>query len=498
MTKQKFLVQGVILTVISLIMKSSNMFYRSYLSSKIGAEGLGLYQLIFSIFILAITLSTSGISLAVTRLVSSCIAQNKRSEIRSVVKKCLFFCFSLSFTISLIFFFFSDFCATVFLGNSNAANSLKILGVGLVFMSSCTCMRGYFLAVDESVSCALAELCEQAITIGLTVIIFVVMPFNTIEEACFYAMVSSTIGESVSFIIDIISCKYSLNKHTPLKTDKAKGVFKAMTRIALPCTFSSAARSLLSTTENLLIPRQLRLSGYSYSQSMVQYGLLQGMAIPVLYFPSAFIGSFASLLIPKICKEYELNHKNAVAHISAKALNTTIAFGVITSAVFLGFPNLISTVFYQNEDAGYLIKILAPLVPLMYLDIVVDCILKGLDKQLSSMKLNIVDSLLRVVFILIFMEGFGINAYIVILFFSVIFNASISIHKLIKVTKLKLNFFRNLSLQIPCALICVYISANLFCPFSSELLMLIYYISLSYIFYYVVYTMSIKLFGMRI
>ncbi|MFI3206643.1 MAG: oligosaccharide flippase family protein [Clostridia bacterium] len=452
MTKKKFLMQGTILTIIALVMRSTNMYFRSYLSVKIGAEGMGLYQLIFSVFLLATTLSTSGISLAVTRLVSSLIAKNKRGEIKSTVTKCLAFCLFLSLSISSIFFFCSDFIAINFLSNAMASPSLKILGLGLPFMSICTCIKGYFLAVDEGVSSGIADLVEQIITIGGTVVIFTFFPFENIETACVYAMIASTLGEISSFLIDFISMKLSLMKHCPKKREKSHGVIKSLSHIALPCTLSSTARSLLNTAENLLVPIKLQQSGLSYSLSMNQYGLLSGMAFPILYFPSALIGPFASLLIPKICREKELSHPNAVAYITEKAVGTAVSFGIITSAVFFSFSSLLADVFYQSTDAGIYIAILSPLVPLMYLDIVVDCLLKGLDQQLNSMKYNILDSSIRLVLVMTFMSIFAMKSYIVIIFISMILNASLSFGKVIKVTGMGFSFLKKLFYQIPLAI----------------------------------------------
>ena len=459
MTKKKFLIQGAILTLISIFMRTTNMFFRSYLSGKIGAEGMGLYQLIFSVFILAVTLSTSGISLAVTRIVSSLIATNERGKIRSATSKCLLFCLSLSLFISFLFFFCSDFISINMLHNIKASKSLKILGFGLPFMSICTCIKGYFLAVDEGVSCGFAELFEQIITIGGTVLIFTYIPFDNIETACYFAMIASSVGEFGSFLIDIIAMRFSINRHSPRKEkSKSSGVIKSLSHIALPCTLSSAARSLLSTAENLLIPMRLQKGGFSYSQAMSQYGLLQGMALPILYFPSALIGPFASLLIPKMCKEKELNHKKAVAHITEKAVSTAVSFGVITAGYFFMFGDLLSQVFYQNSNASIYICVLAPLVPLMYLDIVVDCLLKGLDEQLNSMKYNIMDSSIRVVLVSLLLSAFGMKSYIAIIFMSMIFNCSLSFGKVIKVTGMGFSFLKKFLYQIPIMIIAINIA----------------------------------------
>ncbi len=485
MNKRNFLLQGGILTAISLVMRSGGMYYRSYLSGYMGAEGLGLYQLIFSVFVLAITLSTSGISLAVTRLVSAAIAKNQRNKIKSIVKKCLLFSLALSLFISCVFFFFSDFLAVLFLSNSEAGESLRILGIGLPFMALCTSMRGYFLSVDESITCMVAEFFEQIFTIGITIAIFTVMPFESIEQACVYAMIASTIGEMISFLIDIIACKFSLKKHTPKDKKEAKHVFKALGHIALPCTMSTAVRSLLNTCENILIPNRLRAGGASYSLSMEQYGLIHGMAVPMLYFPTAIIYSFAFLLIPKICKEFEKGHKKAVAYITGKAVMTATNFGIISFVFFFNFSNLLSKVVYSNEEAGALIKILSPLLPLICLDIVIDCLLKGLDQQIHTMKLNIVDSGLRVLFIWLFLSSFGIDSYVVIIFFSTVFNASLSMHKLIHVTNMSLSIFKDTIIRLPIAFVSVYIASTVNVT-ENETARLIISLAVSYGIYYAV------------
>ena len=148
------------------------MGYRSYLSQKIGSEGMGLYQLIFSVFMLTVTLSTSGISLAVTRMVSAAIAAGRRESIRSTVARCFGFCLTISLCIAAVLFFLAGPAATVFLDNPDAAPCLRILGLGLPFMSLCTCMKGYFLAVDESLSTAASDTLEQILTILATVYLF--------------------------------------------------------------------------------------------------------------------------------------------------------------------------------------------------------------------------------------------------------------------------------------------------------------------------------------
>lgn len=443
MTKRKFLLQGIALTAFSLFFRITNIGYRAYLSGKIGAEGMGLYQLIFSVFLLTITLSTSGISLAVTRMVTAAIAANRRCTVRSVVTQCFLFCLTVSCTIAVLLLCFSDFAAAHILGNAGAAPSLRILALGLPFMSQCTCMKGYFLAVDESLSTSWSDAVEQVLTIFSAVVLFWYFAPQSIEAACFAAMIASTFGEAVSFLAGFLIYRRSLKRNTPKEKEQATGVLHGMFHIAVPCTLSSAARSLLSTAENLLIPRELGRYGLSRAASMSAYGLLQGMAMPMLYFPSSFLTSFASLLIPKTAREFELSHRRAVRHITQRAVHAALQFGIFCSGIFFVFGSDWGEAFYKSREAGAYLKILAPLVPLLYLDVVVDSLLKGLDEQLNSMKYNFSDSFLRVLLILLFMRFAGMRAYIAILFFSSIFNAMLSVRRLLKVADVHIGLLKS-------------------------------------------------------
>ena len=218
---------------------------------------------------------------------------------------------------------------------------------------------------------------------------------------------------------------------------------------------SSAARSALNTGENLLIPRELQKFGLGYSAALSQYGLLQGMAMPMLYFPSSLLSSFASLLIPKIAKERELDHRRAVAHITGKAVRLALAFGTFFAGVFFCFGDAWGQAFYHSSAAGAYLRMLAPLVPLIYLDVVVDSLLKGMDEQFNSMKYNFADSFLRVALVLCLLRFFGMESYVCILFFSTIFNATLSLHRLLKVTRVRLSLLRHVALPLLCAAVSV-------------------------------------------
>ena len=475
--KSLFLKQGAVLTLVSVFLRLTNIFYRSFLSGKMGSEGLGVYQLIFSVFTLSVTLSTSGVSLAVTRLVSKVIAEKNEGSVKKVIRRCLLFSFLLSIFISLLLFIFSDFLALYFLKDINLSPCLKILSLGLPFMAMCTSFKGYFLALDKGTVTGIADTLEQILTILLCVIFFNIFSLNSIISGCTAAMAASSLGETVSFIYNYISYRKSLKKFKNKNKTKTKlpenYVRNGLVHIALPCTLSSAARSLLGTLENLLIPIKLTELGLKRNAALSSYGILQGMAVPIVYFPSSFLSSFAFLLIPKISFDRETNRKKHLSFLTEKALYSALSFSFFFLSLFYLCSEEFSLLIYNNAEAGAFIRLLAPLVPLMYLDIVVDNLLKGMDKQFDSMKFNMLDAFLRVALIYLFMGKFGMNAYISIIWFSTVFNAALSLNKLIKVTEIGINNFFPLLILLPSSFLSVQFSSALssLLPFKDNLLL---------------------------
>ena len=74
-----------ILTVTGLGLRAAGMFFRVYIAARIGAEGMGLYQLIFTLYSLCITVATAGVSVAATRLAAEELARPQPGRAKGVL-----------------------------------------------------------------------------------------------------------------------------------------------------------------------------------------------------------------------------------------------------------------------------------------------------------------------------------------------------------------------------------------------------------------------------
>ena len=433
MQKRRFFLNAIILMGSSFLLRVLHIGFRVFLAGRIGAAGMGLYQLIFSVFMTAIAVCTSGVSLTVTRITTEAIGKQQPGTIPSAIRKCVLFGLCVGLAAATSLFVLAKPLAVHLLGDLRAASALRILAPGLPFMAMCACFKGYFLAVRKAMHAAMGEVLEQLVTIGVPVFLFLYATPDGLENAAKAVMLGSTLGEAASFLYTAFCYRIELFRQQA-PPQKSRGVFRAIAHIALPSAMASTVRTMLGTAENLLIPFGLRRSGMNAERSMEHYGILQGMSFPVLLFPSSFLLPFSLLLVPEISEARARGAQNAVAHTIERALQIALLFSILIAGIFFGFAPDLGRLFYQSTEAGGYLRILSPLVPLLYLDTVVDGILKGLDEQLRSMRYNLLDAVLRVGLIVVLLPQFGIKGYLCILFFSTIFNASLSLARLLKVS----------------------------------------------------------------
>lgn len=479
--KKQFIRNGFILTVTSLLIRIISMSFRIYLSDKIGAEGIGLYQLILTVYLFFSTITTSGMCLTVTRLVTDYNARNEPSKARYVTYKCLVISVIISVVFGFILFIFADFIGTYFLKDERTVLSLKILAPSLPFMAFSACLRGYFYAGRKTLQTSGEQLLEQVIEIGVFIFIFTYFSPNELSYACCAIVAGTTCAEFISFFYSLI-LYITDNRKQKYRCEKVQYLGRKILPIALPVTASSCLRSGLSAIENVLIPSGLKKYGADYTRALSQYGIISGMAMPVLVFPSVFILPFATLIIPEMSQASVEKRKNGIHYMTEKMFRLTLLYSLPVMVIFMFFAGQIGEILYHSNEAGFYIALLAPVVPLMYLDSIVDGILKGLNEQVSYLAYNIIDSVIRVILTYILLPKLGIAGVVIVIIVSELLNTSLSIARLLKITGIQLMIFDWIIRPLIC--ICVPCLIAMILPsFSSDISDIIFKIIFCCLFY---------------
>lgn len=384
-----------------------------------------------SVYGFAITIALSGINLATTRIVAEEIAIGNIGNIKKVVRKCLMFSILFSCIGSILLFTFAPLISTTWLHGKVSSVPFYIIAISLPFISMSSCINGYFAAVRNTIKPASDQILEQLLKVTLiSLFLNHFMPCG-LEYICISLILGNIISEILSFFYIYILYKFDrkkFNTYTPTKSFFEKRILQ----ITIPVGLTSFIRSGLSTLKQILIPLGFEKHGNTCAQALTNYGLITGMAMPLVLFPNVIILTFSNLLIPEFAEFNARCEHLRIQRITKKILKYTFIFSIIIAFLLFIFSEHFSNLMYKTNSVSFYIKILAPLVPIMYIDNVVDAILKGLDKQINVLKINILDLITSIILIFFLIPQFGIMGYIFIIYFSELLNFILSYSSLRK------------------------------------------------------------------
>jgi stage V sporulation protein B len=207
--------------------------------------------------------------------------------------------------------------------------------------------------------------------------------------------------------------------------------------VTLPVAVAAYARSGLITLEHMLIPIGLKRSGLNHGASLASYGTLHSMALPVVLFPCALLSSFAGLLVPEMTEAHVRGDQRHIQYMMEKVFLLTLLFSIGTAGIVLCFSRELGLLLYGSEQAALYIRVLAPLIPVMYMDSATDAMLKGLGQQVYSMNVNIVDASLSVLLVWLLLPSLGIWGYVITIYFTELLNAALSVARLLMIANLR-------------------------------------------------------------
>lgn len=442
MRKLEFFKNAMILTVTALILRAIGIVFRIYMSNKIGPEGMGLYQLIFSIYVLAATFASSGISTAVTRLIAEEMGRGSKKSVLKILYRATALTLIIAVISSLAVFFGADLIARYGLRDVRAVPALQILAFSLPFMGVSSCLRGYFIARRNASSPSASQIFEQLVRIAVFMVLIDRFASRGLVFTCAVVLLADTVAEAVSCGYLWLAYRRDLRRLESGENRPRRPAYPVVRRIisiALPITAGRYLNTALHTAENLLVPGSLTKFNASRETSLSQFGMLKGMAMPILFFPASFLTAISTLLIPEISEAAAEGRKSKVDAAVKHSIHVTLTLSILISGLFMLLGPALGSLIYQSEEVGFMIRALAPIVPFMYLESVCDGILKGLNQQVSSFKYSVIDSVLRIALIVLLVPRQGMIGFLGVMTVSNILTSTLNIRRLLVVTKLKLD-----------------------------------------------------------
>ncbi len=414
-----------LLTLSGVLAKTIDFSFRSYYSSSLGEEGMGIFSLIMSVYGIILSMCGAGMGAAVSRIV----AIEEKGEGERALQTAVTITGSIGLFCTAFVFFFADRVALSYLGDIRCALGLLCIAPASIFMGISACFKGYFYGKGKIFSPASSEFIEQGIKI--TAISFLLRKglVKGIDYGCAGVLLGLTIGE-------LSSCAYLFIMYK-LKRAKAfseKSQVLPVLRLSLPTFFGAVSGSYLRSIENIWIVRGFKKFGMDASSSLSEHGLIHGMTMPLLVFPLTLISSFMAFLIPEISKAEK---SGALERKVKKVWGVALVCGGIIFLAFFFFCEEISELVYGTAECARYIRPLSVLCPVMILDSLSNGILNGLGEQARLFIYSLADNIFRLGAVYFAIPCFGNGAIIAMIFMSNIFTCFITMKRVKKRAGLK-------------------------------------------------------------
>ncbi len=421
MNKKSPIILGTLmLTLAGFISKIIGFFYRIYLSRILGSEALGIYHLIFPIFGVCFSLCCGGMQTALSKYIAGEMACNRRKASQMYFNCAVLIATALAFGCSAILFNFSHPIAVSILHEPRCEELLKILSLCIPLSAIHSCVHGFYYGIHKASVPAFSQLVEQLIRVSAVIIIVTITLSENGQVTTVHAVYGLVAGEFAACLFSLAafaiykaknSCtsqKSITDKYSPRYTN----IFRNLVNLFVPLTCTRLVISLLQSCESILIPIMLVRSGLIRSEALSVYGVLTGMALPFILFPTAITNSMAVMLLPAVSQAEASDDSARILKTTETTTGVSLYMGFLFAGLFISFGQSIGTLIYADESAGSFITILAWLCPFLYAATTMASTINGLGKPKVSFINTIASLSVRLCFIVLLVPLLGIKAYL--------------------------------------------------------------------------------------
>jgi stage V sporulation protein B len=422
--KKNIIVKGtLILTIAGFITRFVGFFYRIFLSNAMGAELLGIYQLIFPVYSICFTIYATGIQTSISRLVAAELGRKNPKNIKKILRIGILISVSLAIIISFLVYRYADFIAVRFLMENRSIDSLQLLAVVFPFCGVTACINGYYYGLKKAGVPASTQLLEQVIRVVIVYIIAMYAGGGEAKVTLQLAVFGLVIGEVASSVYNLLSLMVSKSPSDLLlygpdpeaKPDSRGQIIRNLMSLSIPLSLNRLLLSILHSVEAVLIPAMLRRYGLSTEEALATFGILNGMSIPFIMFPTALTNALAVLILPTVSEAQATQNDNLIGRTTAVAIKYSVIIGILSTGLFIIFGRDLGLTVFHNEQAGAYLMILAWLCPFIYLTTTLSSIINGLGKAHVTFANSIISSVLKIILVALLIPSYGIKGYLIAL-----------------------------------------------------------------------------------
>lgn len=341
--KGRMLSGAAVLAIGSVLAKILGALYRVPLTNILGAEGMGMYQLVFPVFALFMVLSTAGIPTALSRMVAE-----KRAE-GAPTKKYLFSAVLVLLTLGTLFailtFALSGQLAE-WQGNANTRTGFMIIAPTLILVSLIAGFRGWFQGEMYMLPTAISNIIEQVVKLAVGIGLSVAFIPRGVTAAVNGALLGIAVSEAFALLYLVITYLVRGRKLKSERLAVTREDARVMFRVAFPIAIVAILMPLSNFFDSVILVNVLKSAGVAQDVATAQYGLLSGPVNSLINMPIVVIMSLAVVIVPSVTISRVQRDIDGVMLKSRLSIKLAYLIGVPSAFFFMVFaPRLLPVIY---------------------------------------------------------------------------------------------------------------------------------------------------------
>lgn len=447
MVKNKLLRDTVLLTVMQLALDSAALLLNSFITRQLGASAVGLFSLMGSFLGLAGILSNGNAFLCTSRLISEELGKTQGNPNR-VLLHGISLCMMTSASVSIVIFIFAQPIGSAFFGSDEMTSYLRLMPIALISGAVCGCIEGYYNACRKASLAAVSDIVNFIVKAAVIVAMTLSASHHDSASACKIMITAVIAGNAASLLLMIL-----LFPSVHVKSAGRSSLsFRDYAALAFPIMGGSILTSFLSSANDALVPVCLRQFGDSQEKALALFGIFEAIVIPTVFFPSVVLCSLSGMIVTESARASAAGNRERLKSLTQRIIRYTLIYAAASSAVLIRFGRPLGVLLGGGETGGKMIAAIAPVVPFIYLEIVLEALIKGMGLQGFSSLNYLAEYVIRISIVLILVPRCGFVGIAISYYASNIFGNVNRLTKLLRHTSAPLRPLKTLLLP---ALYCI-------------------------------------------
>ncbi len=361
---KKAFVSGVsVLTLSAILVKVIGLVYKIPLLHILGAEGMGFFNAAYEIYTLFFVISTAGLPVAVSVLISESAAAGRMKNVTRIHT----ISFSVFTAIGIFGTLFMAFGARLFsdlVGNEGAGLAVLAISPTVLFVCASGALRGFFQGCGDMVPTAVSQIIEAVgkLVLGLVFALFAVRRGYRAETCAAFAVLGVTIGCLLSALYLLILGRVARLRcrtdRVDLSTERRGVILRQLLALAVPVTLSSSLAGVSRVVDMTLLLRRLQSIGFSSDAAMAMFGSYSTLAVPIYHLPASLVAGISVALVPALAAATEEKNGKKASDLIASSLRLCALCSLPLAAGITVFARPILQLLFSGEGEAIAVSVM--------------------------------------------------------------------------------------------------------------------------------------------